>query len=177
MQNQVRDFAQRVRGGLLTFNPETTLFFLAGGLNDASLPASTSISNLESEVRILHELGAKFIMIALMPTRLSPGSKPYRTLNKGITTIPRRLKSSMPEVHIVVSRWGGYYDAVFRNPGKYGITNTTDHCAGRALSGEDPTPCASPDSYFFFHEGHPSTAVHRIVGLDLVLEVRRDFPQ
>ena len=53
MQNQVRDFAQRVKGGLLTFNPENTLFFLAGGLNDATLPATTSISNLEGEVRII----------------------------------------------------------------------------------------------------------------------------
>lgn len=32
--NQVHDFATRVKSGEIASNPETTLFFLAGGLND-----------------------------------------------------------------------------------------------------------------------------------------------
>jgi len=62
------------------------------------------------------------------------------------------------------------------NPAQYGITNWTDRCAGRALFGEDATPCASPDSYFFYHQGHPSTAVHRIVARELARELESAFP-
>jgi len=38
MLNQVRDFAARVKSGDIKFDPDTTLFFIAGGLNDGGLP-------------------------------------------------------------------------------------------------------------------------------------------
>jgi phospholipase/lecithinase/hemolysin len=62
------------------------------------------------------------------------------------------------------------------SPAQYGITNATDKCAGRALFGEDATPCATPDTYFFYHQGHPSTAVHKIVGRELAQELESVFP-
>jgi phospholipase/lecithinase/hemolysin len=176
MQTQVAEFAERVRVGTIRFSPETTLFFLAGGLNDASLAASVSISNLEGEVRTLYALGARYVMVALMPARLSRDSKSYRALNKAILLIPQRLQSELPGIHVKVSRWGAYYDQVFTNHRRYGITNTTDRCAGRALFGEDSTPCATPEAHYFYHEGHPSTTVHRIVGLKLEREVLGAFP-
>jgi hypothetical protein len=40
--------------------------------------------------------------------------------------------------------------------------------AGRAIFDQDPTPVGDPATYFFYHEGHPSTAVHRIVGKEAV---------
>jgi phospholipase/lecithinase/hemolysin len=49
-------------------------------------------------------------------------------------------------------------------PGEYGIKNTADACAGRAIQNQDTTPCAAPDTYYYFHAGHPSMAVHKIVG-------------
>jgi phospholipase/lecithinase/hemolysin len=76
MQNQVADFGQRVRTGTLHFDPEATLFFLAGGLNDWSLPTATTIANLKGEVGALYELGARYVMVALMPTKLSPDTNP-----------------------------------------------------------------------------------------------------
>jgi phospholipase/lecithinase/hemolysin len=176
MQNQVAEFGQRVRAGTIRFDSEETLFFLAGGLNDAALPTSTSVSNLEQEVRALHRLGARYVMVALMPTRLWPHTKPLKALNKAIATLQGRLQSGLPGLHLTVSRWGAYYDEIFQNPDKYGISNTKDRCAGRALFGEDPTPCSTPDSHFFYHDGHPSTATHRIVGLKLEQEVLRAFP-
>jgi phospholipase/lecithinase/hemolysin len=57
------------------------------------------------------------------------------------------------------------------HPEKYGITNTKDPCAGRAIFDQDPTPVADPSTYFFYHEGHPSTAVHRAVGKMLYEEL------
>jgi len=40
------------------------------------------------------------------------------------------------------------FDGVLREPRRYGIENTTDKCAGRALFDEDATPCAKPSAYF-----------------------------
>ena len=93
MMNQVRDFAARVKAGEIRFDPQTTLFFLAGGLNDSR--QETAIT----------------------------------------------------------------------------LANTTDACAGRAIFDQDPTPVGDPATYFFYHNGHPSTAVHRIVGKKLFEEI------
>jgi len=58
-----------------------------------------------------------------------------------------------------------------RNPSSYGIANTKDACAGRKIFNEDATPCPKPSAYFYYHAGHPSTAVHKIVGEKLYAEI------
>ena len=51
MINQVRDFAARVKSGEITFEPQTTLFFLAGGLNDGRRETATTLANLRQELQ------------------------------------------------------------------------------------------------------------------------------
>jgi phospholipase/lecithinase/hemolysin len=119
---QVDDFVGRVKAKRVEFALRTTLFFLAGGLNDGRLPDGEGVTNLESEIRKLYE------------------------------------------AEIAISNWGSYFDGVLRGPRRYGSENTTDKCAGRALFDEDATPCAKPSAYFFYHVGHPSTVVHKVVG-------------
>src|SRR5476651_2582644 len=53
MANQVRDFAARVKAGEIRFDPETTLFFIAGGLNDRMLATDITIANLRQEIATL----------------------------------------------------------------------------------------------------------------------------
>jgi phospholipase/lecithinase/hemolysin len=171
MANQVQDFAQRVRRGSIVFSPESTLFFLAGGLNDSHFSTETTIANLEGEVRTLHALGGKHFMIALLPEKIPAFSAVATRLNPSIAEIPATLSREMPDADIRVSNWGRYFDEVMSNPGKFGIRDTTDACAGRALFREDPTPCAAPDTYFYYHSNHPSTAVHKIVGNMLYNEI------
>jgi phospholipase/lecithinase/hemolysin len=67
-------------------------------------------------------------------------------------------------VDIRLNHWGPYLDEILENPSQYGLVNTTSRCAGREVLKEDPTPCANPDAYFYFHSGHPSSAVNKIVG-------------
>jgi phospholipase/lecithinase/hemolysin len=76
----------------------------------------------------------------------------------------RTTLAKHPDIRIANSDWGLFLDEVITNPAKYGLTDTTHPCAGRAIHHEDTTPCASPDTHFFYHEGHPSTAAHRAVG-------------
>jgi cholinesterase len=175
MQSQVADFSRRVASGSVRFDPETTLFFLAGGLND-EVTAETTAANLESEIRALYAQGGRYFLVALLPRKIPEFAKPGARLNAALARIPRDLRSALPGIHIELSRWGEYFDRVREDPAPYGITNASDRCAGRALYGEDPTPCADPDAHFYFHGGHPSTAVHRIVGREMEREIAELFP-
>ncbi len=176
MQTQVADFSQRAASGSLRFDPEKTLFFIAGGLNDAEVPTAKSIANLEGEIRALYARGGRYFLVALLPVKIPEFAKVGVRLNPAISRIPQDLRSSLPGIHVELSRWGEYFDRVRENPAAYGITNATERCAGRLLYGEDPTPCPDPDAHFYFHGGHPSTAVHRIVGREMAREIAEVFP-
>ena len=63
-----------------------------------------------------------------------------------------------------LNRRGPAFDEVIAHPAAHGIVNTMSACAGRAIFDQDPTPVGDRATYFFYHEGHSSTAVHRIVG-------------
>jgi cholinesterase len=176
MQTQVIDFVTRVKSGAIALEPERTLFFLAGGLNDGELPTATSIANLEGEIRQLYDAGGRYFLVALLPTKIPDFRAVGRRLNPALAKIPQDLRSKLPNAHVSISRWGPYFDKVIESPAQYHITNVVDKCAGRALWGEDPTPCATPDSYFYFHDGHPSTAVQKLVSEDLQRELSETFP-
>jgi phospholipase/lecithinase/hemolysin len=176
MQTQVLDFSRRFQSGDVKFKAEKTLFFLAGGLNDAELPTAVTIANLEGEIRELYAAGARYFEVALLPTKIPSFSAVGARLNPAIAKIPEDLRPALPGAHIVVSHWGEYFDLVIEKPGDYGLKNTTDRCAGRALFGEDSTPCSTPDAYFYFHDGHPSTAVQRVVSQKLLTELANVFP-
>ena len=70
MMNQVRDFATRVKSGELKFDPQTTLFVLAGGLNDGRQETTISLTNLRQQLQILREHGGRHFTLALLPTKI-----------------------------------------------------------------------------------------------------------
>ena len=171
MRNQVDDFASRVRSRAIEFNPRTTLFFFAGGLNDRNLPTEETVQNLESEITTIYKLGGRHFMVALLPEAIPDFTDVSTRLNPAIAKIPAELNAKLPGAHVNLSHWGPFYDEVMHNAAKYGITDTTHPCAGRALFHQDTTPCASPSTHFYYHKGHPSTATHKIVGGMLYKEV------
>ena len=59
MMNQVRDFAARVKSGEIAFEPQATLFFLAGGLNDGRRETAYTLDNLRQQLQILRDLGGR----------------------------------------------------------------------------------------------------------------------
>jgi cholinesterase len=171
MVNQVDDFASRVSARTIAFNPKTTLFFFAGGLNDKKLPTETTVQNLEGEIKRIYGLGGRHFLVALMPTAIPDFSAVGTRLNPALARIPAELRLQLPGAHINLSHWGTFYDDVLHSAAKYGLTDTEDQCAGRAIFHQDATPCASPGTHFYYHHGHPSTATHKIVGAMLYGEV------
>jgi phospholipase/lecithinase/hemolysin len=106
--------------------------------------------------------------VAQLPTAIPQFAEVGVRLNPELARLPADARAAIAGIEISASRWGAFFDEVMRNPGRYGIENTTDRCAGRAIFNEDATPCAKPSASFFYHAGHPSTAVHRVVGDMLV---------
>ena len=171
MNDQVEEFSARVKSGAIQFKPETTLFFLAGGLNDRSLPTETTVANLKGHIKKLYALGGRHFMVATLPTAIPAFSEVGKRLNPALQTSPFEVALEVMGATVSLSRWGMHFDEVMNNPGQYGITNTKDACAGRAIFDQDPKPCAAPASYYYYHQGHPSTAVHKVVGEKLYEEV------
>jgi dienelactone hydrolase len=164
MVDQVEDFASRVQSKAIVFDSDHTLFFLAGGLNDRRLPGAETVDNLKGEIRKLYGLGARRFRLSLLPTAIPAFSEVGLRLNPELQRIPREVEAEMSGARVDLSHWGLFFDEVLRNPSVYGIENTTDKCAGRAIFNEDATPCAKPSAYYYYHAGHPSTAVHKAVG-------------
>jgi len=160
----VEDFVARVQSGKIVFDPGTTLFFLAGGLNDRRLPGAETVVNIESEIRKLYAAGGRRFRVALLPAAIPAFSEVGMRLNSDLRRIPGEIRTELPYAHIALSNWGPYFDEVMRNPARYGIVNATDKCAGRTIFDEDATACAKPSTFYYYHAGHPSTAVHKVVG-------------
>jgi len=174
MRNQVDDFAARVNAHTITFDPNTTIFFIAGGLNDHSLPSATTVANLSGEIKTLYGLGARRFAVALLPTAIPAFSAVGKRLNPDLARIPAELAPQLAGSQIYLSHWGPFYDDVMLHPAQYGIINTTDACAGRAIFHQDATPCANPGTHFYYHSGHPSTATHKAVGDKLYEELQHE---
>jgi hypothetical protein len=174
MMNQVRDFAARVKSGEIVFDPQTTLFFFAGGLNDGRHETAATLANLRQELRILRELGGKHFTIARLPTKIPQFAAVGLRLNPAYEQFVREEAGA--GLDLWLNGWGAAFDEVIEHPAPHGIVNTTSACAGRAIFDQDPTPVADPSTFFFYHEGHPSTAVHRIVGRKLFEEIAARAP-
>jgi phospholipase/lecithinase/hemolysin len=164
MKNQVDEFASLLKSGDVKFDPATTMFFLAGGLNDRGTPGGYTRTNLESEIDTLYALGARRFMVALLPTQIPAFATAGDQFNPELAKIPADERAKHPDIQIANSNWGTYFDEVITHPAKYGITDTIVACAGAPSLGPNPNACASPANHFFYFEAHPSTAAHKAVG-------------
>jgi phospholipase/lecithinase/hemolysin len=173
MKNQVAEFEAEVREGKVKFDPKTTIFFIAGGLNDRKIPTEETVANLESELQSLYEAGGRRFRVAVLPEKIPAFSDVGKRLNPALKEVPAQMRAKLKGAEIETSQWGAYFDEVMENAAKYGITDTTSKCAGRAIFNEDATPCASPQTHFYYHAGHPSTAVHKVVGDKLYDEMTK----
>jgi cholinesterase len=177
MKNQVDNFVAFSKLNFIPkIDPDNTMFFFAGGLNDRGKPDGFTRTNIENEIETLYALGARRFMVAILPTKIRQFATAGTAVNPELTKIPAEEIAKHPDIRIANSDWGAFLDEVITNPTKYGITDTVKPCAGRTIHHEDPTPCADPDAHFFYHEGHPSTAVHRAVGDMLYTEAITKAP-
>jgi phospholipase/lecithinase/hemolysin len=167
LTQQVGEFENYVNNDEVTFDPDSTLFFLAGGLNDHNLVSSTDVNAATtSQVSTLYSLGARIFEIALLPQGIPAFTNSALNFNPGYEALVPELQAEFPDATFGLSDWGPDYDNIIMNPSEFGMTNVTDPC--RASSS---MICSTPDTYFYYFNSHPSDASHHIVGNDLFTEV------
>ena len=163
VNQQVDQFASDAASSALTFNPSSSLFFLEEGLNDAQTPLPTVTAAITSQVAQLHALGARSFELTSLPY-LTGFSSSADKFDVPYVALVEQLQQAYPDTTFGLSQFGQFFDQIVANPSQYGFTNATDAC----VNGNQV--CATPDSYFFYYGGHPSTAASRIVGEDLFQE-------
>jgi cholinesterase len=164
LTQQVGEFQSYVDNDEVTFNPASTLFFLAGGLNDHTTNSGQIDAATTAQISTLYSLGARIFEIALLPQDVPAFTNSALNLNPGYEALVPELQAEFPDATIELSNWGPDYDNILTNPSEFGFTNTTDPCMG-------PPVCATPDTFFYYFNSHPSDAAHHIVGNDLFTEV------
>jgi phospholipase/lecithinase/hemolysin len=168
LTQQVAEFQNYATSGALTFDPDTSLFMLLGGLNDHTAPASGITAATAAQVSQLYALGARRIEIGLLPNLSPVFADSAGNLNPAYTALVPQLQAQFPDAQITLSNWGPFYESVLSNASQYGFTNTD--IAGCYNFTTNTQTCTTPDSYYFYYPSHPSTAVDRTVGLDLAQE-------
>jgi phospholipase/lecithinase/hemolysin len=171
MRNQVRDFVEMVKAGRVKFDAKTTVFFIAGGLNDGRFKTQYTSGNLQAEIEDLYAVGARRFEVAILPAAIPGFDVTSLRLNPMLVAIPAAMQSKLLGAVIATSHWGAFFDDVYVNAAKYGIADKKNACAGRVIFHQDTKPCANPDGHYFYHADHPSTAVHRAVGEMLFAEM------
>jgi cholinesterase len=170
LTQQVDEFKNYVDKGDVTFNPDSTLFFLAGGLNDHDKVTSAQINAATtSQVSELYSLGARIFEITLLPQDIPAFTDSALNINPGYEALVPELQKEFPDATFALSNWGPDYDNIIMNPSEFGMTNVTDPC--RDFSHPSTPTCSTPDTYFYYFNAHPSDESHHIVGNDLFTEV------
>jgi len=165
MKNQLENFLRYSKSGAIPkIDAANTMFFFAGGLNDGRRPDGFVRTNIESEIDTLYDLGARRFMVAILPTKIPQFAAAGRRVNPELEKIPAEERVKHPDMRIANSQWGSFFDEVITNPAKFGLTDTATSCSDRPFGPQKIPTCTNPDSHFFYHEGHPSTAAHRAVG-------------
>jgi phospholipase/lecithinase/hemolysin len=169
LTQQVGEFQSYVNNDEVTFNPASTLFFLAGGLNDHTTSSAAIDAATTAQITTLYSLGARIFEIALLPQDVPAFTDSALNLNPGYKALVPELQAEFPDATIELSNWGPDYDNIIMNPSEFGMTNVTDPC--RDLSHPNTPTCSTPDTFFYYFNSHPSDASHHIVGNDLFTEV------
>lgn len=170
--NQIGDFTDAVSADRLGFEPRTTLAFIAIGLNDGDLPSQASQTNLLGGISRLIAAGIVHIRIARLPEQIPDFRETARRLNPVIEQTVAMASAVHPASSIGLSDWGRYFDEVLLGAAAHGFTETETCCTGRAFGlDEDLVLQGDPDAYYYLTPGHPTTAVHRIVGRCLADEL------
>ncbi len=84
LTQQVAEFQNYVKSDEVTFNPDSSLFFLLGGLNDHTKVTSGQVNDATaSQVATLYALGARIFEIALLPASVPPFTDSADNFNPG----------------------------------------------------------------------------------------------
>lgn len=164
------------------------LYFVWGGANDLrAAPAAATISptilNLTNIVAGLYTSGARKFLLPNLPDLgltpeaiaqdlLTPGYKAGATalsegFNGALASAYGSLLGFLPGASFTSFSAMVAQRALVAGVGSNGFSNVTDMCFNAAV----PSLCATPNTYLYFDNIHPTTAAHMLLGSQMAAAV------
>ena len=163
-------------------NPATdpnALFFIWGGPNDLGINPSPAVAvqaaaNIGLIIDTLYGAGARnFLVPNMADLGLTPGNDGAEAAASFLTSVFNTAlagqfaaRAGLPGINLVGFNTFGLFNAVVASPQTYGFTNVEDECYQGPLLGIGGTGpvCATPNTYLFWDQTHPSGPAHALLG-------------
>jgi outer membrane lipase/esterase len=147
---------------------------------DVVRQAATDIGNV---ITRLYAGGARHVLLLnssnlglhpIVPSTARPLATGLATAYNGAlaTQVVPGLKASSPGLNIYVADVGALTNEVVANPASFGITNATAPCYPFFSAPSAPI-CATPGTYMWWDELHPSAALHALFAQRAVAAIGR----
>jgi phospholipase/lecithinase/hemolysin len=177
MLSQLAGFQAALGGGQADGN---ALYVVWGGANDlrGGVSIGTAIGNLSSLVSSLHTLGArKFLLpnlpdLGLTPEAREAGGSALATFaseafNTNLSLAYGTMAAQWTDETFYYLYAMGAQRALSAGAPGNGFSNVSNRCFDSRV----PSLCATPDSYLYWDNIHPTAAVHQILGDQMLAAV------
>ena len=187
MTSQVNGFATAVTG---TGADPNALYFVWGGANDlraaganAGAAIAPTIGNLAFIVDTLYDLGARNFLLPNLPdlgltpeaieggpASVAGASAVSQAFNFNLAATYSVVASMSPGAHFTYFDALGAQTTIVDGVSSNGFTNVTNRC----LDTRNPaaiTLCATPDTYLYWDNIHPTAAAHALLGAQMLAAV------
>ena len=140
-------------------------------------------TDIGSVITRLYAAGARHVLLLnstnlglhpIVPSTVKPLATGLATGYNGAlaTQVVPGLKASSPGLNIYYADVGALSNEIAANPASFGITNTAAPCYPYFSAPSAPI-CATPGTYAFWDELHPSAAVHAFIAQRAVAAIGR----
>ncbi len=183
MATQVAQFADTCNG---CFNPADALFVTWAFPNDvianaalgsAGLPAAgliaTAVSNISNAILALAAEGGQHFLVPNIPDL---GATPGYLGNADLTNLTVAFNSALAaaltaldqNLGVEITQFDTFsaLNAMIHNPGAYGLDNVSAACVANLANG-----LCDPNTWMFWDDVHPTTAVHALLGAQFAAAV------
>lgn len=165
-------------GGVLD---PSALYVAFGGANDlrAGDTVEEALAVAEQLATIVSDLISAGAVDVLVPNLPDLGSTPEAGGDPAARAITMAYNEALANAlggvgggNIIQFDLFGLFDDLIDDPGAFGFTNATDACYTGALNGGTPDQvCATPETYVFWDNIHPTGAAHAIFGAMVLEEI------
>ncbi|HEX5125428.1 MAG TPA: SGNH/GDSL hydrolase family protein [Rhodocyclaceae bacterium] len=148
---------------------------------DAQTYLQQSIYDIGTGVDTLVALGARNILLPNVPDlgltpRIDASSKTAVSavtaqFNAGVALSIDAIAAANPDVHFYRFDTYAALDDVVNNPSAFGMANATTSCFSGTITSPFGTTCSTPDTYVFWDDIHPTTAMDKVLANEMVASI------
>ena len=137
--------------------------------DDVSARVSTALDNIETALKTLTDLGARYILVAtrtIRPEYYSENNVNGMVLNGRLRTLVQDLNEELKASIQIFEAFDLITDMTY-NPAAYGFVETTDLCISNPACIDNPIVS---DTYITWDAAHKTTRTHEVLANELVIQ-------